>query len=137
MYLGQGGSIRNGRLESAVHRMHRVHRPEARRPYESVIDVLLHRTSCRGRGRRGRRYSGGDQPLLLSRVYLYVLVTVGLHLRPVTLRTRSCPRPRCVAMPITGAATGIVVHGAETHVLVLGTARSRLNCGVVMSTTGS
>lgn len=110
-----------------------MYRPEIRRSYESVIDVLLHCASCRRRCRR--RYGGGDQFLLLSRVYLYVFITLGLNLRSVTLRTRACPRPRSVALPLPGAATGIVVHSTETYVLVLGAAGSRLNRGVMMSAT--
>jgi len=129
-YLGQSGSICNGRLESVVHRV--VHRLKARRSYESVIDVFLNRASCCG-CRRRRWCGGGDQFLLLSRVYLYVLITLGLYLRSVTFRTRACPRPR--SMPMTGAATGIIVHSAETYVLVLGATGTRLNRGVVMRAT--
>lgn len=111
-----------------------MHRPEARRSYESVIDVLLRGSA--GRDHRGdgrcRRCSGSGQSLLLDGVYLYVLVTVGLHLRPVSLRARARPRLQAIAMPLTRGAIGIMIHDAEADVLVLRALRPRLYRGVVM-----
>lgn len=108
---------------------------EARRSYESVVDVFLQGMhACAQDSGRGRRCRSSDQPLLLRGVYLDVFVALGLHLRPVTLRACTRPRPRSFAWSVT-CTTGIVIHGTETNVLVLRTPRSCLNRGVVMTAT--
>lgn len=123
-----------------------LHRTVAGRPYESVIEVLLRELRRRGRGDRGRgRWRrGGDESLMLARrVYLDVLVALGLHLRGrgrVTRRgTRARPRrSRSLAMPLLARraadadATAVVIHRAEAHVFVLRAARLRLDRGIVV-----
>lgn len=118
--------------------MQLISRTVVRWPYESIIDVLLHGSSRgrgRGRGARRRRYGGSDQSLLLTGVYPYILVTIGLHLRSVILWSRAYPRPRSFAMLVTPTVPGIVIYGAKTNVFVLRAPRSCLNRGIVMGAT--